>query len=141
MDFEQLIEKINEYITTNGANEITGAKLNEVLRDIVNTVAESVIPVQVILSDNERQCLFRWPYDDTNLEDVVFDGYNEGVSPSQKFPLDGTAIMDAATLDASIYSSGVWVGNIQKLEKGKWYLIGYQGIMSNTNCIIYLGRK
>ena len=141
MDYEQLIEKINEYITTNGSNEITGAKLNEVLRDIVNTVAESVIPVQVILSDNEKQCLFRWPYDDTDLEDVVFDGYNGGVSPAQKFPLNGTIIMDAATFAASSYSAGVWVGNIQKLEKGKWYVIGYQGITSNTNCIIYLGRQ
>lgn len=141
MDYEQLIEKINEYITANGSNEITGAKLNEVLRDIVNTVAESVIPVQVILSDNEKQCLFRWPYDDTNLEDVVFDGYKGGVSPAQKFPLNGTIIMDAETLDSAAYSSGVWGGTLQKLEKGKWYLIGYRGISSNTNCIIYLGRK
>lgn len=141
MDYEQLIEKINEYIATNGERDISGAKLNEVLRDIVNTVAENVIPVQVILSATEKQCLFRWPYDDTNLEDVVFDGYNGGVSPAQKFPLNGTIIMDAETLAASSYSAGVWVGNIQKLEKGKWYVIGYQGITSNTNCIIYLGRQ
>lgn len=141
MDYEQLIDKINAEINTNGVGAITGAKLNEVLRDIVNTVAETVIPVQAILSDNERQCLFRWPYDDTNLEDVVFDGYNSSISPSQKFPLDGTIIMDAETLDFSSYSAGVWSGNLQKLEKGKWYNIGYQGITSNTNCIIYLGRQ
>lgn len=141
MDYEQLIEKINEYIATNGERDISGAKLNEVLRDIVNTVAENVIPVQVILSATEKQCLFRWPYDDTNLEDVVFDGYNGGVSPAQKFPLNRTIIMDAETLDSAAYSSGVWAGNLQKLEKGKWYLIGYQGITNHTNCIIYLGRQ
>lgn len=141
MDYEQLIDKINAEINTNGVGAITGAKLNEVLRDIVKTVEEMVVPVQVILSDNERQCLFRWPYDDTNLEDVVFDGYNGGVSPSQKFPLDGMAIMNADTFDFSAYSSGVWGGTLQKLEKGKWYNIGYQGITSNTNCIIYLGRQ
>lgn len=141
MDYEQLIDKINAEINTNGVGAITGAKLNEVLRDIVKTVEEMVIPVQVILSDNEKQCLFRWPYDDTNLEDVVFDGYNSSISPSHKFPLDGTLMMDAATLDFSAYSAGVWSGNLQKLEKGKWYNIGYQGITSNTNCIIYLGRQ
>lgn len=133
---EELINEINENINENGANEITGAKLNKVLRDIV----ETIVPVQVILSDNEKQCLFRWPYDDTNLEDVVFDGYNGGVSPSQQFPLDGMILMNAETLDFSSYSAGVWIGNLQKLEKGRWYLIGYQGITSNTNCIIYLGR-
>ena len=66
MTYEELINEINTKITTNGANEITGAKLNEVLRDIVNTVAENAIPVQVILSVTEKQCLFKWPYDDTD---------------------------------------------------------------------------
>ena len=142
MNFQQLEEKINAYINTNGEHAITGAKLNEILHDIVDTVTDNVQAdtVQVILSADEKQCSFKWPYDDTNLEDVVFDGYNGSVSPSQKFPLNGTIIMDAVTLDSSAYSAGVWAGNLQKLEKGKWYAIAYQEITTHTNCIIYLGR-
>lgn len=37
-DFTQINEEINAEINTNGANEITGAKLNKVLRDMIATV-------------------------------------------------------------------------------------------------------
>ena len=37
-DFTQIIQEINEEIKQNGANEITGAKLNEVLRDMIAAV-------------------------------------------------------------------------------------------------------
>lgn len=37
-DFTQIIQEINADINTNGANEITGAKLNDVLRDIIAAV-------------------------------------------------------------------------------------------------------
>ncbi len=37
-DFSTIIQKINEEIKQNGANEITGAKLNEVLRDMIAAV-------------------------------------------------------------------------------------------------------
>lgn len=37
-DFSNIIQEINEEIKQNGANEITGAKLNEVLRDMIAAV-------------------------------------------------------------------------------------------------------
>ena len=37
-DFSTIIQEINEEIKQNGANEITGAKLNEVLRDMIDAV-------------------------------------------------------------------------------------------------------
>ena len=37
-DFTQINEEINADINTNGANEITGAKLNQVLRDMIAAV-------------------------------------------------------------------------------------------------------
>lgn len=37
-DFTQIIQEINEDITTNGVGAITGAKLNEVLRDMIDAV-------------------------------------------------------------------------------------------------------
>ena len=130
MDYQQLIDKINAEITTNGANEITGAKLNEVLRDIVDTVAESVIPVQVILSDNEKKCLFRWPYD-------LKTWFSTVTTEACRHLQDSRWMARVSWMQ----TAGVWGGNLQKLEKGRWYAIGYQGITSNTNCIIYLGRQ
>lgn len=46
-DFTQINEEINADINTNGANEITGAKLNQVLRDMiaaVNTAKTDILP-------------------------------------------------------------------------------------------------
>lgn len=37
-DFTQIIQEINNDVNTNGANEITGAKLNQVLRDMIAEV-------------------------------------------------------------------------------------------------------
>lgn len=151
MDYEQLIEKINEYITANGANEITGAKLNEVLRDIVNTVKSNILPVQVVLSSDNKVCTFKWPYEDTNLEDLAFDGY-DGLFfvPECKFPLDGSIISEGytdpqnpgLTPPASEYRHGAWVGNLTKLEKGNWYVFTSPVIQSSgVNCIVHIWRN
>jgi hypothetical protein len=151
MDFEQLIEKINEYITTNGANEITGAKLNEVLCDIVNTVKSNILPVQVVLSSDNKTCTFKWPYEDTDLEDLAFDGY-DGLFfvPEYKFPLENTNIAEGYTdplnpglvPPASEYRQGAWVGNLTKLEKGNWYVFTSPVIQSSgVNCIVQICRK
>ena len=46
-DFTQIIQEINEDITTNGVGAITGAKLNEVLRDMiaaVNAAKTDILP-------------------------------------------------------------------------------------------------
>ena len=37
-DFTQIIQEINDDINTNGVGAITGAKLNEVLRDMIAAV-------------------------------------------------------------------------------------------------------
>lgn len=37
-DFSSIIQEVNADINTNGANEITGAKLNKVLRDMITAV-------------------------------------------------------------------------------------------------------
>jgi hypothetical protein len=151
MDFEQLIEKINEYITTNGANEITGAKLNEVLRDIVNTVKSNILPVQVVLSSDNKTCTFKWPYDDTNLEDLAFDGYDGYFFiPEYKFPLEGSIISEGypdhlnpgLTPPAAAYNQGVWIGDLAKLKKGNWYTFTCPVIQSNgLNCIVHIWRN
>lgn len=151
MDFEQLIEKINEYITTNGSNEITGAKLNEVLRDIVNTVKSNILPVQVVLSSDNKICTFKWPYEDTDLGDVAFDGY-DGLFfvPEHKFPLDGSIISEGYTdplnpglvPPSAVYSQGAWVGDLTKLEKGNWYTLACPAIQSNfLNCIVQIWKN
>lgn len=151
MDYEQLIEKINEYINANGANEITGAKLNEVLRDIVNTVKSNILPVQVVLSSDNKVCTFKWPYEDTDLDDLAFDGY-DGIFfvPEHKFPLENTNIAEGypdpfnpgLTPPAAAYNHGVWIGDLTKLEKGNWYTLTSPAINSNgVNCIVHIWRN
>lgn len=140
MNFQQLEEKINEYINTNGERAITGAKLNEILHDIVETVKSDIMPVQVVLSETKNSCSFMWPYEDTDIEDVVFDGYNGFMfEPEFKFPLDGMNIQRGIH-EAAVYNSGTWRGDITKLEKGQWYIIYYPTVVSGVNCTIYLRR-
>lgn len=57
-DFSQIIQEINEDITTNGVGAITGAKLNEVLRDMiaaVNTAKTDILPDGALFGG------FAWP--------------------------------------------------------------------------------
>lgn len=151
MNFEELKQKIDAYVNTNGTGAITGAKLNEVLNDIVDTVESSILPVQVVLSATEKVCTFKWPYEDTNLEDLAFDGYDGIVfAPEYKFPLENTSIAEGYTDPlnpgliprASQYVQGAWVGDLTKLEKGNWYVFTSPAIKSNgTNCIVHIWRK
>lgn len=57
-DFTQIIQKINEDITTNGVGAITGAKLNEVLRDMIAAVNAAKTD---ILPDGALYGGFAWP--------------------------------------------------------------------------------
>lgn len=53
-DFTQIIQEINEDITTNGVGAITGAKLNEVLRDMIAAVnAEKQDPLTIDATPTE----------------------------------------------------------------------------------------
>lgn len=151
MNFEELKQKIDAYVNTNGTGAITGAKLNEILHDIVDTVESSILPVQVVLSSDNKTCTFKWPYEDTNLEDLAFDGYDGIVfAPEYKFPLENTNIAEGYTdpfnpgliPPASQYRQGAWVGDLTKLEKGNWYVFTCPAIQSNgTNCIVHILRK
>lgn len=150
MNFEELKQKIDAEINTNGVGAITGAKLNEVLNDIVDTVESSILPVQVVLSSDNKTCTFKWPYEDTNLEDLAFDGYDGIIfAPEYKFPLENTNIAEGYTdpfnpglPPSSEYRQGAWVGNLTKLEKGNWYVFSSPAIQSNgTNCIVQICRK
>lgn len=151
MNIEELNQKIDAYVKTNGTCAITGAKLNEILHDIVDTVESSILPVQVVLSSDNKICTFKWPYEDTNLEDLTFDGYDGIVfAPEFKFPLENTNIAEGYTdplnpgliPPASQYIQGAWVGDLKKLEKGNWYVFTSPAIQSNsTNCIVHIWRK
>ena len=150
MNFEELKQKIDAYVNTNGTGAITGAKLNEVLNDIVDTVESSILPVQVVLSSDNKTCTFKWPYEDTNLDDLAFDG-DDGLFfvPEYKFPLENTNIAEGYTdplnpgnPPASEYRQGAWVGNLTKLEKGNWYVFTIPVIQSiGLNCIVHIWRK
>lgn len=151
MNFEELKQKIDAYVNTNGTGAITGAKLNEVLNDIVDTVGGNILPVQVVLSSDNKTCTFKWPYEDTNLEDLAFDGY-DGIYfvPEYKFPMDGIIISEGYTdplnpglvPHSSEYRQGAWVGNLTKLEKGNWYVLTSPVIQSSgLNCIVQIWRK
>ena len=151
MNFEELKQKIDAYVNTNGTGAITGAKLNEVLNDIVDTVESSILPVQVVLSSDNKTCTFKWPYEDTNLDDLAFDGY-DGLFfiPEYKFPLENTNIAEGYTdplnpglvPPASEYRQGAWVGNITKLEKGNWYVFTSPVIQSSgVNCIVHIWKN
>jgi hypothetical protein len=53
-DFTQINEEINAYINANGANEIMGAKLNQVLRDMIAAVnAEKQDPLTIDATPTE----------------------------------------------------------------------------------------
>ena len=53
-DFTQIIQEINDDITTNGVGAITGAKLNEVLRDMIAAVnAEKQDPLTIDATPTE----------------------------------------------------------------------------------------
>lgn len=151
MNFEELNQKINAYVNTNGTGAITGAKLNEILHDIVDAVESSILPVQVVLSSDNKVCTFKWPYEDTNLEDLAFDGYDRPFFvPEYKFPLDGNIISEGYTdplnpglvPPAASYGQGVWTGDLTKLKKGNWYTLSCTGIQSNgLNCIVHIWRQ
>lgn len=52
-DFTQILQEINDDINTNGVGAITGAKLNQVLRDIISSVADNLPQLYSEDVDNE----------------------------------------------------------------------------------------
>ena len=49
-DFSQIIQEINDNVNTNGTGAITGAKLNEVLRDMIDSVDDKNVS-KLVVSD------------------------------------------------------------------------------------------
>lgn len=136
MTYEQLINEINEKINTNGAGEITGAVLNEVLKDIVATLKDDADTVHVFISDNDKTATFLWPFEDTAVNDLSIKGYNgNSFSAASKYPLDGMKISSGGRY--TTFHNGSWVGNLTTLVNGEWYYITYSAAI-NVNCSIYI---
>lgn len=138
MTYEELIAEINAKITTNGAGEITGAILNDVLKDIVATLKDNADTVHVFISGNNNNATFMWPFEDTAVNDLSIEGYNaNGFSAASKYPLNGMRIVNGSGRYAT-FNNGSWVGNLTSLIKGEWYYITYSAVSDNTNCSIYI---
>lgn len=71
MTYEELINEINEKIKANGAGEITGAVLNEVLTSIVQAVTDNT-PKKVVTFDGINN-LTSVQVEQLNVGDVVVD--------------------------------------------------------------------
>lgn len=144
MNFEEILQEINDVITTNGANEITGAMLNTVLKDIVSAI-EAELPqhgkVTVFISRSENWSTFFWPYEDTPLSDLTFEGYNGSViTENNAYPVEGMRITSMQEFLISEYSEGEWFGDFDTLEKGKWYTI-MNGDAEAVNCMVMIGTR
>lgn len=139
MTYEQLINEINEKINTNGAGKITGAVLNDVLRDIVATLKNDADTVHVFISNQDDAATFVWPFEDTAINDVVIEGYDgKNFNDINKFPKPLMRIGD--TNNYSVYYEGHgFSGSLSKLIKGNWYFIQYSSVNA-VNCSIYLKR-
>ena len=102
-DFTQIIQEINDDITTNGVGAITGAKLNEVLRDMIAAVnAEKQDPLTI---------------DATPTEDSTNPVQSGGVYEALQDKVDKVQLAttnDIATLGANgnIKDSGVSIGSV-----------------------------
>lgn len=56
-NFTQIIQEINENVNTNGTKEITGAKLNDVLRDMITAVSDNLPTMYTEDKDDETATL------------------------------------------------------------------------------------
>lgn len=144
MNFQEILQEINDVITTNGANEITGAKLNTVLKDIISAI-DAELPqhgkVTVFISGSENWATFLWPYEDTPLSDLTFEGYNGlEITENNAYPVEGMRITSINGSFISEYSEGEWFGDFDTLEKGKWYAI-LNGDASSANCMVMIGTR
>ena len=136
MNIEQLIEKINADINTNSEGDITGAKLNEVLRDIVTTIMENTVQdVKVFISASHPTATFQWTFKTTSINNITMDGYNDLVfSGANKFPLNGMQISDGVR--STSYSSHGWGGTLTELQYGKWYWLRYNDAQAANSLVV-----
>ena len=119
-DFTQIIQEINDDINTNGVGAITGAKLNEVLRDMIAAVnaakqdpltidatptEDSTNPVQsggvftALANLITNGCLFggiAWPNEPPTYGDdhrYFYLAYHQGNYPDFNIELDGNSLV------------------------------------------------
>lgn len=88
-DFTQIIQEINDDINTNGVGAITGAKLNEVLRDMIAAVNAAKTD---ILPDGALYGGFAWPEDTPahgNDHRYFYLAFQQGEYPFFDTELDG----------------------------------------------------
>lgn len=138
MTYEELIAEINAKINTNGVGEISGAVLNDVLKDIVDYASPKTVTVTI--SGTENAATFLWPFEDTPLNDLVFQGYNGTViTESNAYPLDNIGISAMYASSYSEYFGGAWYGGLDTLEKGKWYALRNLNA-ANANCMVIISK-
>lgn len=102
-DFTQIIQKINDDINTNGVGAITGAKLNEVLRDMIAAVnAAKQDPLTIDAAPTE---------DSTNpvQSGGVYDALQDKVDKVQLATTNDIATLGA---NGNIKDSGVSIGSV-----------------------------
>lgn len=92
-DFSSIIQEVNTDINTNGANEITGAKLNQVLRDMIAAVNAAKTD---ILPDGSLFGGFAYPNEDTPYygddHRYFYIAFQQGNYPAFNIDLDGNIL-------------------------------------------------
>lgn len=92
-DFSTIIQKINDEITTNGVGAITGAKLNEVLRDMIASVNAAKTD---ILPDGALYGGTALPNEPPTYGDdhrYFYLAHNQGNYPDFNVELDGNSLV------------------------------------------------
>lgn len=104
-DFSTIIQKINDDINTNGVGAITGAKLNEVLRDMIDAVNAAKTD---ILPDGALYGGIAWPNEPPTYGDdhrYFYLAFHQGNYPAFNTDLDGNSLVLFYWLDQGQYWS------------------------------------
>ena len=115
-DFTQIIQEINDDITTNGVGAITGAKLNEVLRDMIAAVnAEKQDPLTIDATPTE---------DSTNpvQSGGVYEALQDKLDKEELYIRLGFPVFDASLYysqgDLVVYNGDLYV--FTAAHHGQW---------------------
>lgn len=104
-DFSNIIQEINDDINTNGVGAITGAKLNEVLRDMIAAVNAAKTD---ILPDGALYGGIAWPNEPPTYGDdhrYFYLAFHQGNYPAYNTDLDGNSLVLFYWLDQGQYWS------------------------------------
>lgn len=115
-DFTQIIQEINEDITTNGVGAITGAKLNEVLRDMiaaVNAAKQDPLIIDTIPTEDSTNAV---------QSGGVYDALEDKLDKEELYIRLGFPIFDASLYyaqgDVVVYNGDLYVFTAD--HHGQW---------------------